>query len=235
MASGGMKRRNRASDAANRPGRRVLVWDLPTRLFHWSVVVLVAAAYATWRLNWMVWHAWVGDALLALVLWRILWGVCGSDSARFSRFLRSPAAAARHLAHLFRREPDRHAGHNPAGGWMVIGLLALLLVQTLSGIYVDNDVADVGPFTEVMSAPFDNAMTALHALAWKALLAAIALHVTAILVYAAVKRHNLLLPMITGRKALPESVPTPSAAGAWRAAATLAAAAIAAAALATFI
>jgi cytochrome b len=230
-----MKRRNREHDAADRPGRKVLVWDGPTRLFHWSAVVLVAAAYATWRLNWMVWHAWTGDALLALVLWRIVWGVCGSDSARFSHFLKSPAAAARHLAHLLRREPDRHAGHNPAGGWMVVGLLALLLVQTLSGIYVDNDVADVGPLTEMMPAPFDNAMTALHALAWEALLAAVALHVTAIIVYAAAKGHNLLLPMITGRKVLPENVPAPRAAGAWRAAAALAAAALAAAALATFI
>src|SRR5208282_4696133 len=98
--------------------RVVRVWDLPVRLFHWLVVALVAAAYATWRLNWMGWHAGVGDALLALVLWRLLWGCFGSDTARFSRFLASPRATLHHLAHIRRREPDREAGHNPAGGWM---------------------------------------------------------------------------------------------------------------------
>ncbi|MGH7060087.1 MAG: cytochrome b/b6 domain-containing protein [Stellaceae bacterium] len=212
--------------------RPVPVWDLPTRLFHWSVVVLVAAAYATWRVNWMVWHAWLGDALLALVLWRLIWGLCGSDSARFSRFLATPAAAARHLAHLFRREPDRHPGHNPAGGWMVVLPLTLLLTQTLSGIYVDNDVADVGPMTQMMPARFDFAVTRVHALAWDALLAAIAAHLLAIVFYAAVKRHNLLPPMITGRKSLPDDIPIPRRAGTSRALLAFAAAAGAAAALA---
>ncbi len=213
----------------------MLVWDLPTRLFHWSVVALVAAAYVTWRLNWMGWHAWTGDALLALVLWRVLWGFVGSDSARFSRFLASPAAAVRHLAHVFRREPDREAGHNPAGGWMVLLLLALLLGQTLTGIYVDNDVADVGPLTEMMPAPFDNAMTALHGLFWDALLVAVALHVLAILVYAVAKRHNLLLPMITGRKTLPATVPAPRTARPGHALLALAGAAAVAAALANWL
>ena len=213
----------------------MLVWDLPTRLFHWSVVALVAAAYVTWRLNWMGWHAWTGDALLALVLWRVLWGFVGSDSVRFSRFLAPPAAAVRHLAHVFRREPDREAGHNPAGGWMVLLLLALLLGQTLTGIYVDNDVADVGPLTEMMPAPFDNAMTALHALFWDVLLVAVALHVLAILVYAVAKRHNLLLPMITGRKTLPATVPAPRTARPRRALLALAGAAAVAAALANWL
>lgn len=215
--------------------RRVPVWDLPTRLFHWSVVVLVAAAYATWRLNWMVWHAWLGDALLALVLWRLIWGLCGSDSARFSRFVATPAAAARHLVHLFRREPDRHPGHNPAGGWMVVLLLSLLLTQTLSGIYVDNDVADVGPMTQMMPARFDFAVTRVHALAWDALLAAIAAHLLAIVFYATVKRHNLLPPMITGRKSLPDDIPIPRRAGTGRALVAFAAAAGAAAALAIYL
>ena len=75
--------------------RKVLVWDAPTRLFHWLVVALVAAAYVTWRLNWMNWHALVGDALLVLLFFRLLWGVLGSETARFSRFLVSPRNAAR--------------------------------------------------------------------------------------------------------------------------------------------
>jgi cytochrome b len=213
----------------------VTIWDLPTRLFHWLVVALVAAAYATWRLNWMDWHAWVGDALLTLVLWRLLWGWVGSDTARFSRFLASPGAALRHLAHLRHREPDREAGHNPAGGWMVLLLLALLLGQILTGIYVGNDVADEGPLTELTPAPIANLITALHALLWDALLAAVALHLLAILVYAAVKRQNLVLPMVTGRKWLPDDVPHPHLVGLVRALAALGCAAAAAAALASLM
>ena len=75
--------------------RTVTVWDAPTRLFHWLTAALVAAAYATWRLNWMVWHGWVGEALLALLLFRLLWGFFGSDTARFSRFVVSPRTVAR--------------------------------------------------------------------------------------------------------------------------------------------
>jgi cytochrome b len=125
--------------------RKVLVWDAPTRLFHWLVVALVVVAYATWRLNWLDWHASIGDVLLTLVLFRLLWGFFGSETTRFSRFLASPRAAARHLARVLRREPDHQVGHNPAGGWMALLLLALLLGETLSGLYVANDVADDGP------------------------------------------------------------------------------------------
>ena len=130
-------------------GRKVLIWDGATRLFHWVVVMLFAAAYITWRLNWMDWHACAGYALFTAVLFRIMWGFFGSETTRFSRFLASPRAAARHLAHVLRRESDRQVGHNPAGGWMVLLLLLLLLVEILTGVYVANDVADVGPFTEL--------------------------------------------------------------------------------------
>lgn len=219
----------------SRSDRTVLVWDIPTRLFHWLAVALVIAAYMTWRLNWMDWHARVGDALLTLLLFRLLWGFFGSETTRFSRFLASPRGAARYLAHALRREPDRQVGHNPAGGWMVLLLLALLLGETLTGLYVANDVADDGPFTELAPAQIANAITALHLIFWDALLAAVALHVLAILIYAAAKRHNLLLPMITGRKALPPSVPQPRIVGPARAIFLLGCSALAAAALANFL
>src|SRR5207253_5841770 len=166
----------------------VAVWDVPIRLFHWLIAVLVAAAYATWRLNWMEWHSRVGSLLLALLIFRLLWGVFGSDTARFSRFVAAPRTAVRHLAQAFRREPDRQVGHNPAGGWMVLLLLALLLAETLTGVYLDNDIANVGPLTEVTSAPIANAIEALHAILWDVLLTAIVLHIAAIGGYAAVKR-----------------------------------------------
>jgi len=216
-------------------GHKVLVWDTPTRLFHWLTVALVVAAYVTWRLNWMDWHAQVGDALLALLLFRLLLGFFGSETTRFSCFLASPRVALRHLAHVLRREPDRQVGHNPAGGWMVLLLLALLLGEALTGLYVANDVADVGPFTALVPAPITNAITSLHLIFWDALLAAVGLHVLAILVYAVAKRHNLVLPMITGWKTLPDSVPQPRMVGPARAILLLSCSVIAATALANFL
>lgn len=192
------------------PARRpVLVWDAPVRLFHWLVVVLVTAAYVTLKLNWIDWHVRVGETLLALVISRLLWGCFGSETARFRSFVASPAAAVHHLRRLFRREPDLQVGHNPAGGWMVLLVLALLLVETLSGLYVNNDIADDGPLSELVPAWLANAISALHGLAWDLLLAAVALHLLAIALYAAAKGHNLLRPMLTGSKLLPASIDAP--------------------------
>jgi len=191
----------------------VLVWDWPVRLFHWALVALLPALYLTWRWNWMEWHALAGDALLALLLFRLLWGFFGSDTARFARFLASPPIALRHLTHLSRGEPDTRAGHNPAGGWMVAAMLALLLAQTLTGLYLQNDVANEGPLTELVPAGIAHAITALHAILWNVLLVLVALHLLAILAYAVVLRQDLVRPMLTGRKLLPASVPVPRIAG----------------------
>ena len=215
--------------------QKMVVWDAPTRLFHWLTVILVAAAYATWRLNWMDWHTNAGYALLALVVFRLLWGFFGSETARFSLFLATPRRVARYLVQLLRREPDRQVGHNPAGGWMVMLLLALLLAETLTGIYTNNDVADVGPFTELTPAPVANFITTLHDVFWQTLLVAVTLHVLAVVLYWAVKRQNLLLPMITGRKVLPLGVRRPAEAGALRALLFLGCGTLAAAALANFL
>jgi cytochrome b len=215
--------------------RKVRVWDLPIRLFHWLTAVLVLAAYVTLRLDWMKWHVWTGDAVLVLVAFRLLWGFFGSDTTRFARFVASPRAAFAHLAHAFRREPDRQVGHNPAGGLMVLVLIALLLGETLSGLYVNDDVANQGPLTEFVPPRIANAITALHWIFWYALLAAVALHVLAIITYAAAKGQNLLMPMITGSKLLPAQATPPRMASTMRAALLLGLSAAAVAALAIFL
>jgi cytochrome b len=214
---------------------KVLVWDLATRLFHWLTVALLIACYVSWRINWMDWHSWTGEALLALVFFRLLWAFFGSETARFSSFLASPRAAALYLADLVRRQPDRQIGHNPVGGWMVLLLLALLLAEALTGIYVANDVADEGPLTEIVPAVVANLITDLHSYFWDALLAATVLHVMAILFYAAVIRHDLVTPMINGSKTLPQDTKPPQLASAARAALLLGCSALAAAVLATYL
>lgn len=215
--------------------QKIVVWDVPIRLFHWLTVILVAAAYVTWRLNWMDWHAYAGYALLALVIFRLLWGFYGGETARFTRFLAAPRRAAGHLAQLLRQEPDRQVGHNPAGGWMVMLLLVLLVAETLTGIYINNDIANVGPFTELTSAPVANFITTLHDVLWQALLVAVTLHVLAVGLYWAAKRQNLVLPMITGCKVLPSGVHPPAQAGTLRALLLLGCGTLAAAALANFL
>jgi cytochrome b len=216
--------------------RRVLVWDAPTRLFHWAAVALVAICYATVRLDMMRWHAWAGDALLALLLFRMLWGLFGSDTARFSRFLAAPAAALHHLRRMRQREPDTQLGHNAAGGWMVLLMLLLLFGQTLSGIYVNNEIAEQGPLSELVPEPVANLINLLHdVVLWYALIVLILLHVLAILAYAAIKGHYLLPPMVTGRKYLPENIAAPRMATCRRAIVLLIPSAAAAAAVAVLL
>lgn len=197
--------------------RKVVIWDAPTRLFHWLTAVLVAAAYATWRFDRMDWHVWIGYALLALVIFRLLWGFFGSETARFAGFLASPRTAFAHLAHIFRREPDREIGHNPAGGWMVLVLLVLLLGESLSGLYINNDVAEDGPLTQIVPAPVSNLIDALHTYLWWILLAAVTLHVIAVAVYRLAKGQNLVMPMVMGCKTLPPEMRAPALAGPLRA------------------
>lgn len=217
------------------PARAVRVWDLPTRLFHWLTVVLVALAYVTQRMNWMQAHVRIGEILLTLVLFRILWGCFGSETARFSRFLASPRKALSHLRELPRREPDTQIGHNAAGGWMVLFLIAIMLVETLSGLYDNNDIADEGPLSEFVPAAIANAIAAVHAIGWDVLAIAVVLHIGAILVYALVKGHNLVGPMLSGKKRLPAAVRAPARASLWLAALLLGLSGVVVALLAAYL
>ncbi len=189
--------------------RPVKIWDLPTRLFHWSLVVLIFCAWATDRFNRMEWHVWCGYTILTLLLFRILWGLIGSDSARFVRFLKSPLAALRHLSHIARREPDIEVGHNAAGGWMVVGMLTLIGVQAGTGLFANDDVLTEGPLMHLISKDQSDWLTHIHGLNFKLIEAVIVLHILAILTYAVLKRQNLVRPMITGRKLMPDGVASP--------------------------
>jgi len=216
-------------------GRVILVWDSPTRLFHWATVALIVVAYVAYLLGWMDWHARAGDAVLTLVVFRLLWGFFGSDTSRFSRFVAAPRAAFAHLRRLFFREPDRQVGHNAAGGWMVLLLLALIFGEALSGVYVQNEVANQGPLSDITPARIANAITAILRIFWDAILAAVALHILAIALYATAKGHDLVRPMITGVKMLPAGVAQPAVASPLRAALLLGASALVVATLAAFL
>lgn len=203
------------------------VWDAPIRLFHWVLVGLVVFSYVSIQLNWLAWHMRSGEAILALLLFRLAWGVVGSQTARFTFFLRNPSAGLRHLASLTRREPDTELGHNAAGGWMVVVLLAALLVQVGSGLLAyDTDAFVGGPLTHLVPEAIGTTALTVHHISFTVLEIVVALHVLAVLFYAAVKRHDLVRPMITGKKRLPATTRAPRMASPLLAAAILLAAAL---------
>jgi cytochrome b len=185
------------------------VWDAPTRLFHWAIVVLVAAAWTTQEFDQMRWHMLCGYSILTLLLFRLVWGVIGSDTARFSRFLKSPVEAVRHLAHFRRREPDTEIGHNAAGGWMVLVMLALLLVQAGTGLFANDDIDTEGPLMYRVGKQTSDWLSHIHSFTFNLILAAIGLHVLAVFGYAVFKGHDLVRPMVTGKKRLPGAMRAP--------------------------
>jgi cytochrome b len=189
----------------------VRIWDLPTRLFHWSLVLLVAFSAITGEfgedlpLKFMDWHRLSGYAILALLLFRLVWGVIGSTHARFASFVRGPSAALRYVQEILGRAPaTRHLGHNPLGAWSVLGLLACLAVQVGSGLFIaDEDLGVEGPFAKLVSSGVSDTLAEVHEGSFGVLLALIGLHLSAIAFYLFSKGENLVRPMITGLKQLP--------------------------------
>jgi cytochrome b len=186
------------------------VWDAPTRLFHWAIVFLLGLSWLTESRGWMELHFLSGYSVIALLLFRVAWGFVGSETARFSQFVRSPVAALRHLAHLRRREPDTEIGHNAAGGWMVLMMLALLAVQAATGLCANDDGDTEGPLFAYVGKDWSDWLSHIHAVNFKLIKVAVVAHIAAILAYAVLKRHDLVRPMITGRKHLPDAMTPPA-------------------------
>jgi cytochrome b len=213
------------------PVRQVKVWDGWIRLFHWSIVVLIMVSWVSMRTENFEVHYVSGYTVLTLLLFRVAWGLVGSDTARFTRFLRSPLAGLRHLGRFRRREPDTEIGHNAAGGWMVLVLLGLLLVQAVTGLFANHepgfDYDAHGPLALTVTDRLSARLTGVHHFNFNLILAAVALHVLAVLAYRVVKGHDLIGPMITGFKSLPARLSPPRMGSPALAAAFLAVAALA--------
>lgn len=187
----------------------IKVWDGWVRMNHWLILVLMVVSFGTAKAHRMDWHMLSGYAILTLLIFRVLWGLVGSDTARFARFVASPLAALRQLTKIGSREPDREVTHNAAGGWMVLLLLALLLVQATTGLFTYDQVFTRGPLSRRVSEEWVDFASSIHVKNFYWLLGAIALHVVAVGVYFVAKHHDLLGPMIHGVKKLPADVPAP--------------------------
>ncbi|MEN3032807.1 cytochrome b/b6 domain-containing protein [Chromobacterium amazonense] len=182
--------------------QQVKVWDVPTRLFHWTLVVLFGAMWfcAEQGGEWLQYHIYCGVALASLLVFRLIWGVVGSQTARFSNFVRGPRTIVRYLKGEL---PEREApGHNPLGGWMVVVMLLALGAQVLTGLFaadVDSYLYD-GPLAKHIDSGLAESATGAHKLLFNGLLGLVALHLTAIVLYRLVKKQNLVGPMLTGYK-----------------------------------
>jgi cytochrome b len=178
----------------------VKVWDFAVRFFHWSQLLLIAGLWYTGEEGLMAQHQLLAYTLLALIVARIVWGVIGSDSARFSRFAATPLEALRYL-----RRPYPVTGHNPASFYMIMLLIALVLVQLITGLATfDNSYITDGPLVSVLPSAWVDVASAIHKININVLLAAIAVHIVAAL-WHSLRLHNVLWVMLSGKDKLHSS------------------------------
>jgi cytochrome b len=182
---------------------RVRVWDLPTRLFHWLLVLCIVGLVVTGKVGGAAtpWHARLGYTVLGLLLFRLVWGFIGGRWSRFASFLYAPGSLRAYLAG--RAHPDHVVGHTPLGAASVFAMLLVLLAQAGTGLFADDEAGFVGPLNHLVSTDRGLALMSYHRNVGQWLVVALVLlHVAAIAYYQHRKRQMLVRPMITGDKEL---------------------------------
>jgi cytochrome b len=174
-----------------------LVWDLPTRLFHWLMVLSIIGSYFTAQpgTDWMPWHMRLGYFMIGLLVFRLIWGLIGPRHARFVNFIKGPTSIIAYL-----KGACQSVGHNPLGAGMVVLMLVLLLVQVTTGLFSTDDIAYVGPYNPSVSHGLAERLTGIHHWNFNLILAAVVLHLCAITFYTFVKKERLVPAMIHGHK-----------------------------------
>lgn len=188
---------------------QVRVWDLPTRVFHWTLAVCVISLVVTGQIGGsaMDWHFRFGYTVLTLLLFRLAWGLVGGHWSRFSSFLYAPSTVLRYLRG--QGGPELSTGHNPLGAGSVFALLFFLLVQVATGLISDDEIASSGPLTSLVPSTWVSQATWYHHSVGKlVLIVLVALHVAAILFYLLRKRQNLVRPMLLGDKEVEQALPS---------------------------
>ena len=206
------------AEASSAPAR-LRIWDLPTRLFHWTLVPLLGFAWWSAEQRMLDWHRLAGYSIFALLVFRLIWGIAGSSTARFANFVGGPSTLVRYVrGHMFNRTAAPAPGHNPVGGWSVIAMITILAVQVGLGFFsVDIDGMESGPFSYLADFETGRVASEWHAFIFNVILAITALHVVAILFYLLHRRDNLVGPMISGTRKWTGERPTLRFASAWTA------------------
>lgn len=187
---------------------QVRVWDLPTRLFHWALVLCIVGLITTAQLGGdaMIWHFRLGYTVLSLLIFRLCWGFVGGHWSRFSSFAYPPRIIWRYIQG--KHTPELGMGHNPLGALSIFGMLAILLLQVGSGLFSDDEIANFGPLSKFAGESVVGLATYYHKNIGKIILVAlIALHLGAIAYYALRQKNNLVKPMISGDKDTERPVP----------------------------
>jgi cytochrome b len=190
--------------------KRTRIWDLPTRLFHWLLAGCVIGSVVSAKIggNALVWHFRLGYAILALLAFRLLWGMVGGHWSRFARFVYSPATLLRYLRGKAREDEYLDVGHTPTGALSVFALLAILLAQVATGLVADDEIASTGPLIKYVSGATSSIATSWHkGYGQWLIIGLVILHIAAVVFYLVKKRQNLVGPMLSGDKPLPEGVP----------------------------
>ncbi|MBZ0092477.1 MAG: cytochrome b/b6 domain-containing protein [Sulfuricellaceae bacterium] len=200
------------------------VWDIPVRVFHWFLVAFIVWQWASAATggNLMEYHLLGGYAILTLLLFRLVWGMVGSHTARFTAFVRGPRATLAYLRAVKAGSAPPSVGHNPAGGWMVLALLAGLLAQAGLGLFATDDIMTSGPLAGRVPDAVSELLSSLHSGFFYVLLGLMALHVAAILYYRFAKGENLVTAMVTGKAAHAADTPQPKKVSPWLALLSLA-------------
>ena len=174
------------------------VWDGPTRLFHWALVILVVVAWLTAEEQMTV-HRGAGYAILGLLAFRVWWGLAGGSTARFTHFVRGPGAIRRYIAASREGSEGEHAGHNPLGALSVLALLGLVGLQVILGLFaIDEDGFEGGPLSDGIDFELARQVAEWHELTFRLLQGLVVLHLAAIVYYAVRRRDDLVRPMIMG-------------------------------------
>lgn len=181
---------------------KIYVWDLPTRLFHWTLLGLVVFQWASAEIggDLMDYHLLTGYAIAALVVFRVAWGFAGNRYARFGNFLRGVGPTLEYARAMRAKTAPRYLGHNPLGGWMVLALLGTLAVQVTTGLFANDDVMTEGPLRHLVSDRASSLLTEVHGLVYNLLVALVALHVVAVYAHRIFRKEDLIRPMLTGYK-----------------------------------
>lgn len=180
-----------------RAAERVRIWDAPTRLFHWTLVALIAFSWWSAEEEHLDWHLWSGLAILSLLIFRLLWGLVGSSTARFANFVRGPGTI---LAYLKDMKGWRPIGHSPLGALSVLAMLGAIGVQVGLGLFsIDKDGLFEGPLAYLVSLDASEEIADLHEDWFNVLLVLIGLHIAALLFYRLMLGKKLIGPMISGK------------------------------------
>jgi cytochrome b len=198
---------------------KVRVWDLPTRVFHWTLALCIVGSVVSAKIggNALEWHMRLGYVVFTLLAFRIVWGLVGGRWSRFASFVYAPGTLWRYLRGASRPGDHHDVGHSPIGALSVFALLVILAAQVGTGLFADDEIATTGPLNKFVASSTGLALTGWHK-GWGQwlIITLVVLHIAAIVFYLVGRKRNLVRPMWTGDKALPPEVPASADGGAAR-------------------